>query len=512
MTPTESLAELSRRRALAHGLGGPDRIRRQHERGLLTARERVELLLDPGSQFEFGSLVHSDEPGAADRTYGDGRLVGFGRIEGRRVAYSAGDSTIKGGSGGSGSRRRDAAFNRIVKASAIPNFGLIQGGGARITEILTSAFAGYYGGSIGRRAAFPKRETHFLAALGNYYAPWSVPDADFSIMTEKSNISISSPAVVEEATGQIVTPEQLGGPDVHAKITGQIDAIVPDDGAAILLLRRVFGYYPANAFEQAPVLRTGDPVGRVAPELRSLVPDQPNRAFDVKKAITAVVDRDSFIEFAPSYGANMVIGIARMDGHTVGIAANQPRVRAGALDLPAIHKLKRILVNCEANGFPLVTFLDVPGVLPTLEQEHRRLLTEVFDYAVARIRAPIPKISVFLRKAYGYALFGMSGADHEWYSLAWPSAQIAFMGPEPGVRVSYRREMDASPDPQAYLRQRADEFRAFAEPWAGAELAYIDQVIDPAATRPALIRALEIARLRLPTHRSTLPPEAAYAN
>ena len=493
-----ALAELQRRRTLAHGLGGPERIARQHARGLLTARERVELLLDPGSQLEFGPLIHSGVPGQEDRTFGDGKLIGFGTIDGRPVAYSAGDATIKGASGGAGSRRREAAFRAIVKASGIPSFGLIQGGGARITEILSSTFAGYYGGSIGRRAAFGRRESHFLAALGNYYAPWDVPDAEFAIMTESSNISISSPPVVGEATGAKVTPEELGGPEVHTTITGQIDAVVPNDAEAIGMLRRVFGYFPANVFEAPPVVRTGDPADRRDPALREVVPERPNRAFDVKKVVESVVDRGSFLEILPEYGKNMVIGLARLDGHTVAIAANQPLHRAGALDIPAVHKLKRILRTCEGAAVPLVTFIDVPGVLPTKEQEHRRLLTEVYEYAIMRIRAPIPKISVFLRKAYGYALFGMSGADHEWYSFAWPSAQIAFMGPEPAVRVTFRREMEAAPDPQAYLRERADEFRRWAAPWQGAELGYIDDVIDPADTRPTLIRALETARHRIP--------------
>lgn len=495
--------QLRHRRQIAQGLGGPDRIRRQHERGFLTARERVELLLDPGSQIEFGQLVHSGTPGEEDRTIGDGRLVGFGRVGGRPVAYTASDATIKGASGSAGSRRRGTAFHRIVEDAALPTFDLAQGGGARITEILTSRFAGYFGAGMGRRLAFPRREALFIAVMGNYYAPWMVADADYSVMTRGSNASISSPPVVEEATGTKIDPFQLGGAEIHEKRTGQVDTIVPTDPEAVAALRRAFEYLPGNVWENAPVVKTGDSPGRTDPALREIVPLQPNRAYDVKKVIRSVFDQESFIEWAPEYGKNLISGIARLDGQTVAIIANQPMQRAGALDKEACIKISRTLTACDRFRIPLVSFIDVPGVLPTPDQEHRRLLTHVYGLAIQRLRVPVPKISVFMHKAFGYALWGMSGADHEWYHLAWPTAQIAFMGAEPGVRVAFRRDFEAAAGSDVWLRDQAAKLREAMAPWEGAECGYLDSIIDPAETRPQLIRALEISRRRMRWHRTT---------
>ncbi|MCC7366554.1 MAG: methylmalonyl-CoA carboxyltransferase [Dehalococcoidia bacterium] len=497
------VAELRRRRAIAHGLGGPERVQRQHDRGFLTARERVELLLDPGSQVEFGQLVHSGTPGEEDRTIGDGRLVGFGTVGGRPIAYTASDATIKGASGSAGSRRRGTAFHRIVEEAALPTFDLSQGGGARITEIMTSRFAGYFGAGMGRRLAFPRREALFIAVMGNYYAPWMVADSDYSVMTRGSNISISSPPVVEEATGMKIDPFELGGAAIHERKTGQVDTIVPADADAVAALRHAFAYLPGNAWEDAPVLRTGDSRQRTDPALREIVPVQPNRAYDVKRVIRSVFDRDSFLEWAPEYGKNLVCGIARLDGHTVAVIANQPMQRAGALDKEACIKIARTLTACDRFRIPLVSFIDVPGVLPTPDQEHRRLLTHVYGLAIQRLTVPVPKVSVFMHKAFGYALWGMSGADHEWYHLAWPTAQIAFMGAEPGVRVAFRREWEAAANQDAWLLQRASEVRRMMEPWEGAECGYLDNIIDPAETRPQLVRALEISRRRMRWHRTT---------
>ena len=493
----DGLRELYHRRALADELGGPKRVQRQHDRGLLTARERIELLVDPGSLFDFGKLMHSGIPGEEERTFGNGRLLAFGAIDGRPVAVAASDATVKGGSGGAGQRRRGDAFRRIIDEAALPLFELAQGGGARITDILTSKFAGWNGAALGRRLAFPRRHAEFVAVLGNYYAPWSVAGADYTVMTRDSNLSISSPPVVQEATGEIVTPFELGGWEVQAQITGQVDEVVEDDGEAIQALRRTFSYLPATPWEEPPVVKTGDPPDRIDPSLRTIVPEQPNRAYNVQTIIRSIVDRDSFLEWKPEYGKNLVTGLARMDGHTIAIIASQPMVRAGALDIPGVNKIRRMLTLCEEFHLPLLSLLDVPGVLPTLDQEHNRLLTGVYGLAIDRLRTPTPKISLDIRKAYGYAMFGMSASDPEWYTFAWPSAQIAFMGPEPGVRVAFRREWETSDDPQAFFEERARILRRDAFPWVGAEMGYLEDVLDPAETRPAIIRALAVARARM---------------
>jgi acetyl-CoA carboxylase carboxyltransferase component len=492
----DGMTELSHRRSVAAGLGGPERVQRQHERGLMTALERAEMLLDPGTRIPFGPLVHSGVPGEEDRTMGDGMLIGFGQIDGRWVGYEASDATIKGASGGAGSARRRRAFHRVMEEAGLPMFGLMQGGGARITDIVTSRFAGFHGPSVGDRLAFPRRGAHLIAVLGNYYGPGPTIDGDYRVMTAPSNFSVSSPPIVEEATGEKVSAFDLGGAAVHSKITGEIDAVVPDDEAAIAQLRRVFSYFPANAWEEPPVVRTGDPWDRTEEALRDLIPARASRVYDVKKAIKAVVDRDSYIEWMPDFAKQLTCGIARLDGHSVGIIANQPGVRAGSLDVDSGTKVRRILQICEFMRLPLVSFIDVPGVLPTVEEEHRRLQDAVWGLGIDRVRLPQPKLSVILRKAYGFAIFAMSGADPEWYSYAWPSAQIAFVGPEPGVRVSYRKQWQAAEDKDAFVAKYAEQIRLDSEPWNGAKLDFLDDVIDPAATRPILIKALAVARER----------------
>ena len=493
----EGMAELRRRRSVAGGLGGPERVQRQHHRGLLTALERVEMLLDRGTMVPFAPLVHSGVPGEEDRTTGDGMLMGFGRIDGRWVAYEASDATIKGGTGGAGSGRRRRAFERVVEDAGLPIFGLMQGGGARITDILTSRFAGLFGPSVGSRLAFPRRGAHLLAVLGTYYGPGPTIDADYRVMTAPSNFSVSSPPIVEEATGEKVSPFDLGGAETHGKITGEIDGIVPDDAAAIAQLRRVFSYFPASAWEEPPVVRTGDPWDRTEESLRDLVPERPSRVYNVKKAITAVMDRDSYIEWMPDFAKQLSCGIARLDGHSVCVIANQPGVRAGSLDVDSGTKVRRMLQVCEFMRMPLISFIDVPGVLPTVEEEHRRLQDAVWGLGADRVRLPQPKLSVILRKGYGFAIFAMSGADPEWYSYAWPSAQIAFVGPEPGVRVSYRKEWQATEDKEAFVAKYAEQIRRDSEPWDGAKLDFLDDVIDPAATRPTLVKALRVGRERI---------------
>ena len=497
----DAVAYLRALRESARGLGGPERVARQHARGLLTARERIDLLLDPGSELPLGSFLTSGVPGEEARTLGNGLLTGFGEIDGRPVGYYASDATVKGGSLGGGNMRKKTRIHRVCEQAGLPLFALIQGGGGRITDVLSSRFAGVPGGELGERLAFPNRWNHFAAVMGNYYAPWDAADADFCIMTQNSNLSIASPPVVQEASGEFVSPFDIGGAEIQGRVTGQVDAVTSDDAAAIALLRRTFSYVPGNAWEPPPVVRCGDPVDRREPALRDIIPDRLNRAYDVRKIIRLVVDRDSFMEWTPDYASNLVAGLARLDGHAVAIIANQPSRKAGSLDVPAVNKIDRMLRACDAFRLPLLSFVDVPGVIPNVEQEHHRLLTVLYDMAIRRIRVPVPKIAISLRKGYGYAYPGMSASDYEWHTIAWPTSQIMFMGPEPGVRVAFRREMEAAPDPQAYLEERAETFRERGEPWIGARLGYLDDVIDPADTRPVLARILEICRRRMRPYR-----------
>jgi acetyl-CoA carboxylase carboxyltransferase component len=484
-------AELRRRRHLGTDAGRPERVRRQHERGGLTGHERIELLLDPGSFLPMGRLVHAEDLADADRTLGgDGVIHGFGLVDGRPVAVHASDPTVKGATGSTLVYRVSSAHERIAERCGLPLFDLHQSGGARITDIMSSRFAGQGGAGMGSRHAFGGRPLLLTAVLGDYYPPWNIVQADFSAMNAHAHAALTSPALLEVATGQQVTAEELGGAKVQSSTTGQVDAVGADEPATLALLRDVFSYLPAVPGGPPIQGPTGDPADRADPELREILPENPRGSFDMRKIVRRVCDRDSFLEWAPSYAPALLTGLARLAGRSVAVIANQPRMLAGTIDVRGLIKLRRI---CELAGrfeLPLVSFLDTPGVLTTREQEHARLISEVYRTNVERLRPAIPKVAVVVRKGIGFALFAMGASDPEGLTLAWPSARIAFTGPEPAARIVHAREIAAADDPAEAMRARADEMRALSAPWEGVGLGYIDALIDPAETRPVIIRAI----------------------
>jgi acetyl-CoA/propionyl-CoA carboxylase carboxyl transferase subunit len=376
-------------------------------------------------------------------------------------------------------------------------FDLQQSGGTRITDVMTSRFAGVPGGGgFGSFHARPRRSALFAAILGDYFPQWSMVQADFAVMTSSARAALTSPALLEAATGQRVSADELGGSAVHARITGYVDAVVDSELQAIVALRKVFSYLPGSPFDEPPRVEPGDTSDRTDPTLRSLLPEGPKVPFDIRAIITRVVDRHSFLELAPDFAPNLVAGLARMDGSTVMVMANQSSWLAGVLDTSAVHKLTRYLELCSTFGLPVVTFVDTPGALSTKEQEHGRIVHDLYRAAAARLRVRIPRVAVVVRKGHGFAFFAMGGGDLEGLTLAWPSARIAFTGPEAAASVLFRRELAEASDPAALRRVKADEMRELAAPWSGARLGYLDAVIDPAETRPQLIKALACLRER----------------
>jgi acetyl-CoA carboxylase carboxyltransferase component len=488
--------ELRRRRALASNVGGAAAVERAHKRGLLTAPERIERLLDPGSQVKFGTLFHSDDIEQADDTYGDGELCGFGTIDGRWVAYYASDPRVKGASGSPATMRKSDAFRNVVERAALPLFYLMQGGGARIDDVMSPGFILAPGTGMGARRYFPRRGAFLTAVLGSYYAPWNVAHADFSVMTGGANISLTAPPLVRVGTGQEVTPQELGGAAVQATVSGQIDAVTDDETTALALLRHAFSYLPSRSGADPPTAHNDDPVERSCPELYAIVPERMAQPYDVKHVIKAIVDRDSFLEYAPEFARNMVTGLARFGGRTVAIMANQPMVAAGVIDVNAVHKARKLLCLCGDFGLPLLSLVDTPGVLPTKEQEHRRLMTFLYESGVTRLAATGPKAVVVLRKGVGFALQVMSAGDPEAITFVWPNSQICFTGVEACVRVVHRAELEASRDPDALMGRLSTHYRDLSAPWVGARLGYLDDVIDPAETRTKVARALEVTRWR----------------
>jgi acetyl-CoA carboxylase carboxyltransferase component len=491
ITFEEARRELDRRRRLAAGSDRLDRIRRQRQRGLLTGLERVNLLCDPGTFVPMGRMVHSEEPGQADRTLGgDGALHGFGSVDGRLVAVHATDPTVKGATAGPATLRVGRQHERLAELGGLAYFDLQQGGGARITDFMSSRFAGSGGGGFGVLHARPRRFAFLSAILGDYFPPWNLVQADFSVMTSIARGALTSPLLMQMATGERVSADEIGGVDVHRRITGYVDAAVHDEHEAIATLRRAFGYLPSTPFDVAPRIGIGDPADRSCPDLAEILPTNERQTYDVRDIIGRVVDRGSFLELAPDFAPNLVAGFGRLDGHSVLILATQPKTLAGSLDVKALIKARKYLGLSDTFSLPVVSFLDTPGALPTKEQEFGRIVNEVYQSAASRLRKKVPKVSVVMRKGVGFAYFALGGSDMEGLTFAWPSSRIAFTGAEPAARIVYRQDIDAAPDPMERMNEHAEAMREQAAPWHGARLAYLDAVIEPAETRAAVIRGL----------------------
>ena len=460
---------------------------RAHSRGLLTANERIELLLDPGSQWAFG--------------YGLGPTplqLGFGEIHGRPVLYKAHDASGGVGAYNLRSRVNMRAVGHIVDKAALPMFYLFQGAGGQIEDhVMSSGFSAVGGQNVGARSSVPRRGGVFTAILGNSFAPWAASVADFSVMTPRATATFVSPFIIEFATGKRPDLYEMGGVDVHTKLTGQICRRAEDEAEAMQTLRTCFSYLPGHAFESAPRIMSGDPKDRCDEELRTLVPKYPNRPYEVRKIIERVVDRDSFFEWQPEFGMNLVTGFARLDGHTVAIMANQPKVRGGAIDMNALIKARRIVKTARTFSLPLLTFCDTPGIMTTQEEEHKGLLTETTVYISEKMASEVPTVCVTLGKGIGMGYFIMGCSDPEAITLSWPTTQIAYLGPEGGAAVVHRKALAAVEEPDDHRRmldELAEPFRRNMNPWRGAQMATIDNIIDPAETRPRIIQAFEALR------------------
>ena len=476
-TMDKAIQELRRRREQGEALGGPERIARQHARGLLTARERIDLLLDPGSPRVEVSPIS-----------------GFGRVHGRLVAYHATDATYKGGAGGGG--RRGPSVEEVARAAALPVIALLQEGGGNVQALMGSRLArrgaANSGSVMGRALARPRRGLRLRVALGNLYGPPNLGLCDLAFMSKISNCSITSPTLNKAAMGEVVSEAEMGSWEVHARLTGQVDVVGEDDPDTIRLTREAFNYLPGNVFEEPPIKWSGDPIDRRDEALLSIIPDNFRRPYDMYKVIKAVADDGVFFELLPHFGRAIITGLARMAGYPVGIVANQTLYQAGAIDADCFVKAKRLTDLCGTFHLPMLFFHDTPGVLTSRQQEHNRLQSKAMDFMVALAEADVPKVSIVVRKSYGLAYFVMNGsAPGNNFTFAWPTASIAFMAPEPAVRIAYRRQLAQTSDPAALEQTLGEPWRREAEPWQGAKMAGLDDIIDPRDTRRMVIKVLE---------------------
>ena len=492
--------DLARRRAIARGMGGEDAVARQHAAGKLAVRERLDLLFDAGTFTEIG--VHATHAGISPDMVGkttpaDGVVTGFGKVDGRFASVIAYDFTVMAGSMGKTAEIKCNRAREIAYTKRFPMIWLIDSAGARIQEAIGSRnFAG--SGLLFREESIMSGVVPQVAAMmgpgaaGTAYIPAL---ADFVPMVKgTSNMALGGPPLVKAVVGEDITAEELGGSKVHCEISGVGDLEVEDDRACIAAIKTYLGYFPANNTERPPVAACTDPAERRDDELLTLVPDSPRRAYDVKKVLRAVVDRDSFFEIKPGWAKNIVVGFARLNGAPVGIVANQPMVLGGALDNDAADKSARFIMLCDAFNIPLVFFQDVPGFMVGSKVERAGIIRHGAKMLYAVSEATVPKLTVVMRKAYGAGYFVMCGRGYEPdLIVAWPTAEISVMGPEGGTNIIFRKEIAGAANPEDERARRIADFRKLIDPYVAAGAALIDDVIDPRETRPVLIRALAMA-------------------
>jgi propionyl-CoA carboxylase beta chain len=506
MSVQERLEALNRAAELG---GGPARIAKQHEAKKLTARERVELCLDPGSFVELDKLVvHQcqDFGMAGQRIPGDGVVTGHGRIDGRTVFIFAQDFTVFGGSLSGAYATKICKVMDLAMRVGAPVIGLNDSGGARIQEGVVS-LAGY--AEIFTRNTLASGVIPQLSAIlgpcagGAVYSP---AITDFIIMVDTtSHMFITGPDVIRTVTHQEVSKEELGGARTHATRSGVAHFAVKDDRAALATIRRLLSYLPDNNLALPPRVDIGDPADRREPALCTLVPIEPQRPYDVIELIRHVVDRGSFFEVHREFAKNLVVGFARFAGRSTGIVANQPLFLAGCLDIDASVKGARFVRFCDAFNIPIVSFVDVPGFLPGTEQEFGGIIKHGAKLLYAYAEATVPKITIITRKAYGGA-YDVMGSKHVRADLnfAYPTAEVAVMGPEGAVNIIFRKEIEAAAAPEEERARLTAEYREhFANPFKVAELGYIDEIIAPEATRPKICRGLEL----LGQKRQSNPPK-----
>jgi propionyl-CoA carboxylase beta chain len=506
MTASERLAELLRRAELG---GGEERLKRQHEAGKLTAHERIALLLDPGSFDEMDALVthRCQDFGMADEVIpGDGVVCGSGTIDGRLVYAFAQDFTVFGGSLSETNAQKICKVMDLAMKAGAPIVGLNDSGGARIQEGVLSL--GGYADIFLRNTLASGVVPQISAIMGPCAggAVYSPAITDFTIMVrDTSYMFVTGPDVVKTVTHEEVTKEELGGAATHNETSGVAHFAVDDDRECLALVRRLVGYLPGNNVDEPPLVATGDPSDRESPELDTLVPPSPTQPYDMHDLLQAVVDDGTFLEVHAHYAKNIVVGLARLAGKTIGLVANQPAHLAGTLDIDASVKGARFVRFCDAFNIPLVTFEDVPGFLPGTAQEYGGIIRHGAKLLYAYAEATVPKVTVITRKAYGGAYCVMASKHIRTdVNFAWPSAEIAVMGPEGAVNVLYRRELSAAEDPAALRAEKVAEFREkFANPFVAASRGFVDEVIQPRSTRPKLIAALS----RLSTKRDRNPPK-----
>jgi methylmalonyl-CoA decarboxylase alpha subunit len=498
MSTIDKLNDLQHRRSVIEQGGGADKVKKQHESGKLTARERINLLMDEGSFIEIDAFVKhrgTDFDMPTTEAPGEGIVTGYGTVDGRLVYVYAQDFTVIGGSLGEMHAKKICKVMDMAMKMGAPIVGINDSGGARIQEGIDalSGFGEIFYRNTIASGVIPQISVIMGPCAGG--AVYSPAITDFVFMVDKtSQMFITGPQVIKAVTGEDVSFEQLGGAMAHNSKSGVAHFVSADDKECIEQVKLLLSYLPSNNLSDAPVYETNDDLNRISDKLTAIVPDDANKPYDMKEVIAEIVDNGDFFEVHPHFAQNIIVGFARMNGRTVGIIANQPKVLAGALDVNSSDKAARFIRFCDCFNIPILTFTDVPGYLPGVSQEHSGIIRHGAKLLYAYSEATVPKINVIIRKAYGGAYIAMSskhlGAD---MVFAWPTAEIAVMGPEGAANIIFRKEIANAADPVAARNEKIEEYRnKFANPYVAAARGYIDDVIEPDSTRPRIISALEM--------------------
>ena len=495
------IKDLEQRKKKALMMGGQAKIERQHSLDHYTARERIDRFLDPDTFMELGMLNHSDDPGMDERGLGDGMICGLGKVDGRPAMVMAADKTVYAATEGLAHMRKSITIHEYAVKRGLPLFNLGEGGGLRIP---------YGMGSDGiSENIMPmsllkhgRQVPLFVGIMGDSYGgpTWHAVSADFTVQVKGTCMAVSSPRMLEIATSEMITPEELGGWEIHANLTGQVDVFADGDDHCMDIMKEFFQYMPSNPSEEPPCNATSDDPYRRVDEVTKIVPTQMNRAYDMKRLIKVLVDDGTFFELKEFFGKALITGLARLNGQVVGIMANQPMFNAGASGPQECDKAIEFICFCDSYNIPMVFLHDIPGFLIGSYAEQRKMPTKIMVWNQAIAWSTVPKISVVVRKSIGAAYSNMCGPRMGGdFVVAWPTAQISFTGDEVGVNVVYGRQLMESENPAEERKELLKEWSYISAPYKAAGKHLIDDVIDPRDTRKFLCQALEYSCMKYGT-------------
>ncbi|RNF40227.1 acyl-CoA carboxylase subunit beta [Planococcus salinus] len=486
------IKDLHDRKDKAKYMGGIDKINRQHSLDRLTARERIDQLLDYDTFLELGMLNHSNMEGYADKSWGDGIIAGLGKINGRSVVVAAMDKTVFAGTEGTVSWRKSEKIHEFALSKGLPIFHLGEGGGLRMpdgmgSDGISSKIMPKYLTNHGRQVPF------FTSILGDSYgwSTWMAVSSDIVVQAKGTCMAVAGPRMLEMATGEKISSEELGGWKIHAEHTGQVDLFADRDEEAIEAMKKAFEFFPSNPSEDPPVRETSDNPDRPLDEVMKLVPTARNRAYDMHKLIRLIVDDRKFFEVKELYGRALITGFAHLNGRAVGIIANQPFRNAGAAGPKECDKATEFICLCDSWNIPLVFLHDIPGFHVASAAEKLKMPTKIMVWNQALAKATVPKISIVVRKSIGAAYGNMGGPTMSDFVFAWPTAEINFTGPEAGVNVVYGRKLEEAEDPGTEREELLEQWGFDSGPYKAAGKHLIDDVIDPKDTRKVLCRTLD---------------------